>query len=352
MMCDVQMYKYANNGCFIYTSAHLHIRTLDLFLQQLMRLQTTNKKARSSVLRPLWLMLFFSLHIAALAQSTDTTSSHKNRIALVAGLNAAAYTGSLVVLNEAWYKGYRHTSFHVFNDSREWLQVDKTGHAWTAYTVGRYSADIWQWAGLSHKKAVWIGGLSGAGYLTVIEWLDAHSAKWGWSWADMGANVLGSGLFISQELIWKEQRVQFKFSAHPKSYDASLKPRADDLFGKSLPEKILKDYNGQTYWLSFNLKSFLPDSKLPPWLNISAGYGAEGMLGGFENKWFNNDGSVTTRYDITRRRQFYISPDIDLPKIKTKSKAVRTLLNVLNAVKVPAPALEFSKGRLRGHWLY
>jgi len=283
------------------------------------------------------------------AAQNDTAKKH---IALVAGLNVAAYAGSLVVLNEAWYKGFPRTSFHTFNDSKEWMQVDKTGHAWTAYTVGKYAADIWQWAGLTHKKAVWVGGLSGAGYLTVIEFLDAHSARWGWSWADMGANVLGSGLFISQELAWKEQRIQFKFSAHPRSYDASLKPRTDDLFGKSLPEKTLKDYNGQTYWLSFNLRSFLRESDLPAWLNISVGYGAEGMLGGFENKWTNTDGSISTRYDIPRRRQFYLAPDIDLTKIKTRKKAVRTLLNVLNAIKIPAPTIELSKGKLRAHWLY
>jgi hypothetical protein len=35
-------------------------------------------------------------------------------------------------------------------------------------------------------------------YLTVIG--AVHSAKWGWSWTDMAANILGSGLYISQQL--------------------------------------------------------------------------------------------------------------------------------------------------------
>lgn len=339
-----------------------------------MCLKLTNHHSTVSVLKPFWLVLLYLTPLIGAAQvnagktgadeltahsnipfaipGADSGSPAKKRVILVAGLNAAAYAGSFIALNEAWYKGYARTSFHTFNDSREWLQVDKVGHAWSAYSIGKYSADIWQWAGLPHKKAIWIGGLSGAGYLTVVELLDAHSARWGWSWADMGANVLGSGLFISQELLWKEQRVQFKFSSHKKSYDPSLRPRADDLFGKSLPEKIFKDYNGQTYWLSFNLRSFLPKSNLPVWLNISAGYGAEGMLGGFGNKWTNTDGSTITRYDVARRRQFYIAPDIDITKIKTKKKAVRTLLNLLNAVKIPAPALEFSGKKLKGHWLY
>lgn len=313
-----------------------------------MRLELTNKN-RLSVICLLWLVLLCWKPYNGLAQ--DSSSAPKKRIALVAALNGAAYAGSFIALNEAWYKGYARTSFKTFDDSREWMQVDKAGHAWTAYTIGRYSADIWKWAGLPHKKAVWVGGLSGAGYLTIIELLDAHSERWGWSWADMGANVIGSGLFISQELVWKEQRIQFKFSAYRKSYDASLRPRIDDLFGTSLAEKIFKDYNAQTYWLSFNLKSFMPGSRLPAWLNVSLGYGADGMLGGFENKWTNSDGSTATRYDIERRRQWYLSADVDLTKIKTGNKTLRTMFNLLNSIKVPAPALELSKGKLRGHWL-
>jgi uncharacterized protein YfiM (DUF2279 family) len=96
--------------------------------------------------------------------------------------------------------------------------MDKVGHGWAAYNTGRASTEMWKWAGLSNKKATWIGGLSGTVYLTVIELLDAHSAKWGWSWSDMAANILGSGLYISQQLGWEEQRVQFKFSFHYKSY--------------------------------------------------------------------------------------------------------------------------------------
>lgn len=142
----------------------------------------------------------------------------KNRRMLITGINVVGYGGSLVLLNEAWYKGYARSSFHTFDDSREWLQIDKAGHAWTAYNTGRASTALWEWAGLSHKKAVLTGGLSGAAYLTAIEFLDAYSTKWGWSWSDIGANIFGSGLFMSQELLWNEQRIQFKFSFHKNNY--------------------------------------------------------------------------------------------------------------------------------------
>jgi len=273
---------------------------------------------------------------------------YKKRQWLVAGLSVAGYGGSLISLNNAWYNKYEKTAFHTFNDSKEWLQVDKVGHAWSAYNLSRASSSAWQWAGLKKNKAVWIGSASGFTYLTVIELLDAHSARWGWSWADMGANLFGSSLFAAQKLLWSEQRIQFKFSAHRKDYDASLNKRVDELYGSSLPERLLKDYNTQTYWLSFNAKSFFPKSSLPAWLNVSIGYGAEGLFGGFENRAYDKNGAVIfDRQDIKRYRQWYLAPDIDLTKIKTKSKFLKTTFSVLNSVKIPAPAIELSNGKLR-----
>lgn len=233
--------------------------------------------------------------------------------------------------------------------------MDKLGHGWTAYNTGRLSAAMWKWAGLSDKKATWIGGLSGATYLTVIEFLDGHSAEWGWSWADMAANIFGSGLFIGQQLLWQDQRIQYKFSFHRKNYkESSLENRSDDLFGNSWYERMLKDYNAQTYWLSANLKSFFPKSNLPPWLNIAIGYGADGMFGGFQNLASDANGNITfDRRDIPRIRQFYLAPDIDFTKIKTNSKFLKTVFSALNAFKCPAPALLLdSKGKFKVYALY
>lgn len=41
-------------------------------------------------------------------------------------------------------------------------------------------------------------------------------------------------------------------------------------------------------------------------------------------------------------RQYYLSLDIDLTKIKTRSKFVKTLGFLANSLKIPAPALQFS----------
>jgi uncharacterized protein YfiM (DUF2279 family) len=277
----------------------------------------------------------------------------KKRIRAVTAANIIGYGGSMVALYAAWYKDYPQSNFHFFNDNREWNQVDKVGHAYSAYIESRVSMELWRYAGLSRKKRIWIGGLSGAAYQTVIETLDGFSAGWGWSWGDFAANVVGSGMLVSQELAWDEQRILFKFSFHNKNYGApALNERADELFGRSLAERMLKDYNGQTYWLSANLHSFFPKSSLPKWFNVAVGYGAEGLFGGEANVWTNKAGVAYDATHIKRTRQFYLAPDIDLTRIKTKSKFLKVMFFALNSFKFPAPSLELNDGKIGFNWLH
>lgn len=278
-------------------------------------------------------------------------SPNKNRIRLVAIGNIVGYSGVMVGLYSAWYKDYPRTGFHSFDDSREWLQVDKVGHLYSSYIASRGSMELWRWTGIDRKKRIWIGGMSGAAYLTVIEVLDGFSEKWGWSWSDFATNILGSGVLVAQELAWDDQRIKVKFSFHRKEYgDPQLNTRSDELFGKDFGSRMLKDYNGQTYWASFNLKSFFKNSNLPEWLSISVGYGAEGLFGGEENIGKDENGNLTfNRPDVKRYRQWFIAPDIDLSKIKTNKKGVRFMLDFLSAFKFPAPSLELSKGKLKAH---
>ncbi len=256
----------------------------------------------------------------------------------------------MLVLKEYWYKGYPRQRFHFYNDAGEWLQMDKAGHVFTAYFFSKYSRELWRWSGLPRKQQIWLGGLSGFAYQSVIEVLDGSSANWGFSWSDVAANTFGSAAMISQELLWNEQRIQFKFSWSPVRYpDPVLQRRANDIYGVNTLERILKDYNGQTYWASVNLSKFFPDIKLPRWLNISFGYGADGLYDAYENVWDMPEGHSNNYSHIRRVRQFYLSPDIDLTRIPTRRKGLRVLFQALNMIKIPAPALELSGGRIRAH---
>lgn len=271
------------------------------------------------------------------------------RVKIIAATNVVGYSAAMVGLYAAWYKNYPQTNFHSFNDLPEWQQIDKIGHAYSAYAESKASMELWRWTGMDRKKRIWIGGMSGAFYQTVIEVLDGYSAEWGWSWGDFGANLIGSGMLVAQELAWDEQRIQFKFSFHRKSYnDPALNERSNKIFGSSTAERFLKDYNGQTYWLSANLRSFFPKSKIPAWLNISVGTGAEGMFGATENTGKDDNGNINFyRPDIKRYRQWYLAPDIDLTKIKTNRKGLKLAFRLLNIVKFPMPTLEYANGTFK-----
>ncbi|MDB5223116.1 MAG: hypothetical protein JWN83_1783 [Chitinophagaceae bacterium] len=278
---------------------------------------------------------------------------NKKRVRFVATASVAAYGSMMIALNSFWYSKYPRSNFHFFNDDAEWLQVDKVGHIYTSYIEGRAGIEAWRWTGLSRKKRIWIGGLSGAAYQTIIETLDGFSSEYGWSWGDFTANVLGAGSLISQELAWDEQRIKLKFSIHKKRYSQpDLEARATSLYGSSFAESLIKDYNAQTYWASANIQSLL-HLKVPKWLGLSVGYGAEGLFGARSNIAKDKNGNIIfDRSDIKRYRQWFLSPDIDFTKIKTNKKAVRFLFAFLSAFKFPAPTLEFSNGSFKGHWIY
>jgi uncharacterized protein YfiM (DUF2279 family) len=287
---------------------------------------------------------------------TDTLTPYqiKKRIKTIAIINVAGYGAAMAGLYAAWYKDYPQGKFHFFNDIDEWKGIDKIGHTYSAYAESKASMELWRWTGIDRKKRILLGGFSGAIYQTTIEILDGFSTEWGWSWGDFGANILGSSMLVAQEFAWDEQRIQFKWSFHRKRYDdPALNARSNDIFGKSSPERFLKDYNGQTYWLSTSLRPFFPDSRIPAWLQVSVGTGIEGVFGARSNIAKDDLGNITfDRSDIKRRRQWYLAPDVDLTKIKTKKKGIKLALTLLNIIKFPTPSLEYSNGKMSVNWFH
>lgn len=264
-------------------------------------------------------------------------SLNPKRMAAVIGGQAVVYATSLTLLYHAWYKDYPRSDWHWINDNNEWMQMDKIGHATTSAYFGKFGYEMYRWSGVERKRAIWIGGSTGFIFLTVIEILDGFSEQWGASMGDFAANAFGTGLFISQQLIWNDQRFTLKWSYHETQYP-QYNP---EQFGTSFMVKMLKDYNGQTYWLSSNIKSFLPKkSKFPGWINVAFGYSAEGMVGANSNPPSIGGEPIP---DFPRYRQYFLSFDVDMPRIKTRSHFLKFLLNGLNFIKVPFPALEYNK---------
>lgn len=208
----------------------------------------------------------------------------------------------------------------------------------TAYFLSETSCYLYRSVGMKNKKAAWIGAAQGFLFQTSLELFDGFARDWGFSWSDMAANTLGTSLFLSQQLTWKEQRIRIKVSAHTTSF-AAYRPK---VLGSTFPERIVKDYNGQTYWLSGNVSAFLKaNSRFPKWINIAFGYGASGMTGGAANPSINEAGQPIPSF--VRYRQYYFSFDVDFSRIPVKKKWLRTTLQLINFIKVPFPAIVMEK---------
>ncbi len=284
--------------------------------------------------------LFSQSKFNSFLTSSDTLNvQRRNTIAI----SESAFVGlTLIGLNQLWYADFDRSKFHTLNDNDEWLQMDKLGHAFTSYQMGKHGAQLLNWSGVSQKNQLIYGATLGFGFLTAVEILDGYSEEWGFSWGDIAANGAGAGLYVGQELLWKEQRIALKYSFHQTKY-AKLRP---DKLGYGVLEEVLKDYNGQTYWLSVNIHDFFKDSKAPKWLNVAFGYGATGMVTGLKDI----DNQLLT--NIPRYRQYYLSLDVNLSKIKTKSPFLRTIFDIFNMIKIPFPTLEVSKKGSAFHLFY
>lgn len=310
----------------------------------------------------------------------DTTLTRKQKIirkSILLGSMGAYTAGSLTFLDLIWYHPYQTTAFHFFNDNSQWCQMDKCGHAFSTYSsarlvmeamnwagfkaspfnasLGHLSTGGLKWAGFSEKESIIIGQTFGLLYLSSVEILDGFSKEWGFSWGDEAANFVGGFTFSLQQYFWKEQRLQLKFSDHRTSFP----PFRPNVLGSNFAEQIIKDYNGQTYWMSVNIASFLKKgTKFPNWINLAFGYGATNMISGKNNLIVYPDGTTSTdpiknqtaiinkngQVDyFYRYRKYYFSLDIDFTKIKTKSRALKSIFSVINGFKLPFPTMEFDR---------
>ena len=266
---------------------------------------------------------------------TPDMGIHQGRfIGVVAG-TAVVYALTSYFLGKTWYT--KRVPFHTFNDNGEWLQMDKVGHATTAYAISQGEYQLFRWSGVNERASILTGGLISLLYQTTIELFDGRSEGWGFSKGDMVANLSGIGLFMGQQYGFGEQKASLRYGWRQSIYPG-YRP---NLLGKSIGSQMLKDYNGQQYWLSFNVASVLPvGPSFPRWLNLDVGYGASGMTGGHANPpYFDAEGKEVK---FTRYRQFYLAPDINLARLPGLNNTGQRLLGAGQFFKIPTPSIEYS----------
>ncbi len=155
-------------------------------------------------------------NFSSFLKPSDTLNSKREKTVILTTAIASATT--LAGLHQLWYANYPQTGFHTINDNQEWLQMDKMGHTYSAYQISRLGSELLKWSGASQKKQLLYGAGLGFVFLSTVEVMDGFSSQWGFSVGDMVANTTGTAIFVTQELLWKEQRIQPKFSFQPTIY--------------------------------------------------------------------------------------------------------------------------------------
>ena len=262
---------------------------------------------------------------------------HQSRFIGVVVGTAVVYTLTSYLLGKTWYT--KRVPFHSFNDNGEWLQMDKVGHAATAYAIGRGEYELFRWSGVNERASVLTSGLIALLYQTTIEVFDGRSEGWGFSKGDMAANLTGVALFMGQQYGFGEQKVSLRYGWRQSIYP-QYRP---ELLGRSTRSQLLKDYNGQQYWLSVNVASVLPvGPSFPRWLALDLGYSGSGMTGGHANPPYIDAEGKEVKF--SRYRQFYLSPDITLARLPgLNASGAQPLVSAGQFFKIPAPSLEFSR---------
>lgn len=295
------------------------------------------------------ILIFLYTNVNCHGQSTEgiaADSLNRKKLIIVAAGTGAGWAGSMTALYSAWYSQEQLSGFHFFDDSKNWLQMDKAGHVYTAWKINELTTSMFRWTGLNRRTSLLIGSSVSFGYQATLEIFDGLSEDWGFSWSDLTANTVGVLGFAAQDLMWNEQRIIPKFSSHPTEF-AAYRP---SVLGSNFGERLLKDYNGQTYWLSFSPSTFFEHSKIPKWLCVSIGYSAHERLVGSEDlSTFSKDG-VTRNFDSSR--EWLLSLDIDFSRIPVKRTWLRKTLNQLNYLKIPFPAVMLRNGVFYGKPLY
>lgn len=295
----------------------------------------------------LFLCLFPGLIAAqGIEVNNDSSQIEKKTIFKSVAFTSAYYVSSIYTLNHTWYKDKERVPFHFYNDNKAYLQVDKFGHMFGSYAYSYIGYHGLLKLGATRNEALIFGSTLGFVLQLPIEIMDGIHEGYGFSWGDMGANSLGSALVLGQELVFREQVVKYKFSYWESSYSKN----SNGYYGVTMMQRLLKDYNAHTYWFSMPVNRIVFKQRLPSWFNIAVGYGANGMIGEFENVSSYNGVNIP---ETQRYRQYLLSLDVDWTRIPTNSRFLKLLFKGMTFVKLPFPALEYnSKGQFKGYWVY
>lgn len=283
------------------------------------------------------IVIIFFTCFPVISQALDNPKpkdSIRNKDVLINATLFSATTISYTGLHQLWYKNYYRSKFEFFNDLHEWNYMDKTGHIFSAYHLNNFCYTLLN--NQKIKNPLLKSSIYSFTYMTGIEFFDGYSKQWGFSIYDLIANSIGTFLFAFQQEKLKTPIFNLKFSSHM-SPMASCRP---SLLGKNKVERVFKDYNGQTYWLTVNLnKTFKDKIKAFKFIDIAIGYSIDGFTGARENPTSN----CSECNNLQQKSVLTFSLDFNANSLKGKNKLLDVFIKTFSIIKIPAPTFIFNQ---------
>ena len=262
----------------------------------------------------------------------------RGRTGAVLGTSVLTLGATYAYLDRKWWRdGY--TQFHL-DAGRDWRyasNIDKFGHLLGGvFTADSYYAGF-RWAGVGEKKAAWYAVGATAFVQLSIEAKDGFSPRYGFSWADVAAGTLGGfwPMLQHRSPFLRDSRLKVSYWQRTTKYF--------DQRGFRRQAFSIDDYINQTYWFSFSptyLFGQKNNGRWPGWLQLSVGVGLDA------DTWsptLTGEGGLW---------EIYLAPDVDLVKLfRPRKPLLRSVLHVLNYVKVPLPTWQLT-AKPRGWLLY
>jgi hypothetical protein len=269
------------------------------------------------VMKQLIVILILLLKLVVVSAQTDSKyavykKSLTKKNLVIAGLVVQQSSSSLVEYK--WWWQDSSNAFHfehdgVFNNYS--FGMDKIGHAFVSHLCYHAIHEAMTWAEFTPKQTLYTSIALPAFWALSIEIGDAFS-PYGFSVPDLAANFAGIGYGVLQHQLPFFKNIAFKLSYYPR-----------------IPVyRLSSNYDDHIYWLSFNMHNLLPGivgHKWPEVINLAAGYSIEDY----------NKGPI--------KREFVFGIDINLAAIKTKSKGLTAIKNVVNLIHLPSPGVKVTR---------
>lgn len=246
------------------------------------------------------------------------------RLGIVTGVSAAILGGIYYRWKTAWWNDGT-SRFHLYYNYTYIDNVDKVGHFYGGILFAEVFGVGLRWSGLEEGTSLLYGGILSTLIYTGVELKDGYAPNWGFDPLDLGSSALGAFYPFAQNKIPFLKNFNFKWSYYPSnsSYYRNMnnESRNNQFFND--------DYEGQTFWLTANLKNLLPkkiNSFMPDFLNIALGVSVENLSD-----------------PLNKHKVFIISPDLELSKLfKTDNGFLKEMLRLLNYIHIPLPAIRIS----------